>query len=191
MKRTALLLTVMSALVTFAGCSKDKEEDPTVSKLEVEMNFEAISNDILNYFDITYSYKNFEGETVSTAITGPANLKFHIDNPQLGYDASTPFSVALTFTQKDSIQKESGKYDASIKYSLSVNAYDRNGELITDSGKVINCSSNIPYDNDKFASFIKEVNSFAVKPISYLTFFCKTDSGVWHIGVDGMRLSEF
>lgn len=189
MKRTVFLLTLMAAFVTMAGCSKDKDEDPTVSKLEVVLDVETISKDILDYFDVTYTYVDFNGETASTPITGPADIKFHVDNPQLGYDASTPFSVALTFTQKSTTQKESGNYDASLKYQLDVNAYDQNGKLITDSGKIINCTSNILYDNDKFASFVKAANSYAVKPISYQTFFCKTDSGIWHIGVEGIHLT--
>jgi len=190
MKRTVLLLTLMAAFVSLAGCSKDKEEDPTVSKLEVVLDVETISKDILDYFDVTYTYVDFNGKTASTPITGPADIKFHIDNPQLGYNASTPFSVALTFTQKNTTQKESGNYDSSLKYQLDVNAYDQNGKLITDSGKISSCNSNIQYDGNKFSSFINSVKSSGIKQISYLTFFCKTDSGIWHIGVEGIRQTE-
>lgn len=190
MKRTAFLLTVMTALVTFAGCSKDKEEDPTVSKLEVVLNVETISKDILDYFDVVYSYINFEGDTVSTPITGTAEIKFHIDNPELGYDESTPFAVELAITPKSTAPKQSGSYDSSFEWQLDVNAYDQKGSLITDSGKISRFFEDAQFANDNFSAFSTNVCSGNLKAIKYMTFFCKTNSGVWHIGVSGLAIQS-
>jgi len=181
-----LIFSIM-LIATLVGCTKIENTDPTVSKLEVVMNIETISSDILNYFNVDYAYIDFYGQTVERSITGPESISFSIANPTLGEDSSTPFTVQMTLTKKDAAQKESGSYNASFNWQLDVNAYDKKGNLITDSGRVQRFSSNVVYDNDKFSSFISFITSQAeLSNITYTTFFCKTTSGEWHIGVDGL-----
>jgi len=174
-------------ITTLVGCSKIENADPTVSKLEVVMNIESVSSDILNYFNVDYSYKDFNGKTFTHSITRPESISFSIDNPTLGEDSSTPFTVQMTLTKKNTAEKKSGSYDASFNWQLDVNAYDQKGNLITDSGRVQRFSSDVVFSNDKFSSFTSFVTSQAeLTNITYTTFFCKTTSGEWHIGVDGL-----
>jgi len=186
MKRTLSLITIV-LFTTLVGCSQIDDTDPTVSKLEVVMNIETISSDILNYFNVEYTYIDFHGQTYKRNITGPESISFYINNPTLGEESSTPFTVQMTLTKKGTAQKESGSYDASFNWQLDVNAYDQKGNLITDSGRVQRFSSNVVYNNDKFSSFTSFVASQAeLTKITYTTFFCKTTSGEWHIGVEGL-----
>jgi len=185
MKKTALFLAMV---VLLAGCNKDessKKSNPTVSKLEVVMNVESISNDILDYFTVQYIYTDFQGKTTTKDITKAEKITFSVNNPSLGEEASTPFTVELKMTEKGTAEKASGSYDSTIKYQLALNGYDNSGSLITDSGNLVNCSSNVPYD--KFTSFVSAVKNCGISSITYKTFFCKTTSGVWHIGVEGKR----
>lgn len=185
MKKITLALSLLAVL--FTACHKPEEEtaDPTVSKLEVVLNMNKISADILDYFDVTYSYIDFEGKTVSQPITGPAQIAFSVANPTLGEEASTPFTVELSFKSKYTIAKEEGTYDSTLDYTLDVNGYDQKGQLITDSGKVQSSSSNIVFNADKFKAFQSTVRQCDISTIEYKTFFCKTLSGEWHIGVEG------
>lgn len=189
MKKFILFFAVLSTV--FTACSKNNDvKDPTVSKLEVVMNFENISADVLNYFSIEYTYVDFKGQTIKKDITKAEKIAFSIDNPTLGEESSNPFKVQLTFNpKKDASEKPTGTYDSSLTWQLDVNAYDQNGNLITDSGKVQRFSSNIVYDNDKFSSFKTMIsNEASITAIEYKVFYCKTISGVWHIGVEGLYL---
>jgi len=190
MKKFLLLFTAISAVLT--ACSKNNDvKDPSVSKLEVVMDIQSISADVLNYFSVEYAYVDFTGKTVKKAITKPEKISFSIDNPTLGEDPSTPFTVQLLCKQnKSATEKTSGTYDSSFVWQLDVNAYDQKGKLITDSGKVQYFSSNLVYQNDKFTAFKQFITSQAkMSAIEYKVFFCKTISGEWHIGVDGKTVS--
>lgn len=182
MKRLLLAFAIMATLV---GCSKSEEDsDPTVSKLEVIMNVSGISNDVLDYFDVEFNYVDFNGNSSQNAITQAKKFTFSIDNPALGEESSTPFTAELKFTQKDTLEKASGNYDSSLSWQLDVNAYDKKGNLITDSGLVQSRTSTDSYSS--LANFVSYITSQAsMTSITYKTFFCKTLSGEWHIGVEG------
>jgi len=189
MKKIIVLFAFLSAVL--AACSKNNDvKDPTVSKLEVVMNIENISADVLEYFTIEYVYTDFTGQNVKKAITKPEKISFSIDNPKLGEEPSNPFIVQLKLSQNAGASaKTTGTYDSSFTWQLDVNAYDQNGNLITDSGKVQRFSSNMVYENDKFSAFKASITTEAkMATIEYKVFFCKTISGEWHIGVDGMKL---
>jgi len=176
----------------FTACSKnDDVKNPTVSKLEVVMNVENISADVLNYFTVEYSYIDFKGQTVNKTITKPEKISFSIDNPSLGEVASNPFTVQLTLNSNESApEKTSGTYDASFAWQLDVNAYDEKGQLITDSGKVQRFFSDLVYQNDRFSAYKGFLISQAkMSAIEYKVFYCKTISGQWHIGVEGTHLT--
>lgn len=187
MKKIALFIPLLVLLI---GCKKEKIETtasqaPVVSKLEVVMNVEDISADILDYFTVEYIYKDFEGNIVTKAVTKSEKFSFSIDNPTLGEEASTPFTVQLKLTQKGTEAKPSGTYNSTFKWKLDVNAYDKTGGLITDSGTKRSYSRNATYDNDEFAKFLADVTSQAkMAATTYKTFFCNTVSGEWHIGVE-------
>jgi len=189
MKKIIVLFAFLSAVL--AACSKNNDvKDPTVSKLEVAMNIENISADVLEYFTIEYIYTDFTGQTVKKPITKAEKISFSIDNPKLGEESSNPFKVQLKLTQNsDAAAKTTGTYDSSFTWQLDVNAYDQNGKLITDSGKVQRFSSNVVYENDKFSAFKAFITSQAkMTTIEYKVFYCKTISGEWHIGVEGLEL---
>lgn len=180
--------TIMIALcaLTFiaAACSKDnegkKDKTPKVAKLEVCLDVETISQDILDYFTITYNYTDFKGNTVSKAIDAPTEISFSIDNPNLGEVESCPFTVELTFQEKGTPAKAEGQYMDGLVCNLNVNGYYSDGKLITDSGSIISLKDNMPYTT--LDAFKKAIGKSSIKQITLKTFFCKTISGEWHIG---------
>jgi len=182
MKKISIALALIAALV---GCTK-QNSDPKVGKLEVVMDIESISEDILDYFNVEFSYTDFNGTVRVKSIDGPEKFTFSINNPTIGEDYSNPFTVELKYTQRSTGGKTSGTYDATQKWQLNLNAYDQNGKLITDSGKVQSYSSNVQYANDKFNSFANEVtNQAKMRSITYRVCYCKTLSGEWHISYQG------
>lgn len=177
MKKLFIAIALMAALV---GCSKENA-DPKVAKLEAVLNVKEISKDILDNFTVTYEYKDFNGVSSSRAVTGAGKIAFSIDNPSLGEEASCPFTAKLTFEPKTTTDRGTA-YDATIDYTLEVNAYYSNGEAVVDSGHVIKESSNLPAAN--LSAFQSQVAKYGFPAYTYKTFFCKTVSGQWHIGTE-------
>jgi len=173
---------VIAMLASLTGCSKENASDPKVAKLETVLNIEKISTDVLDYFDLTYNYVDYNGASASKTITGAGKITFSIDNPAIGEEDSCPFTVELVCTPKEKAEK-TGKYDATFHYTLEVNGYYSNGKIIEDSGHII--LSNTDGEIDGLAAFQQRAKKdFPFAKSTYKSFFCKTTSGVWHIGTN-------
>lgn len=185
-----ILFLVFSAVaLLFSSCDNGSftpsGKDPKVTKLEVSFKFQDVSQDVLDYFTIEFNYTDFEGKSDSKQITAPETISFAIDNPELGEEESCPFTVELKFTEKVKTAKAEGQYSNIVKYELDVNGYYSDGSLAIDSGSVQNNNTNMSYtDLDRFKS---AVGRQGIEKITYKTFFCKTITDKWHIGVVGSR----
>jgi len=182
MKKIIIATTLLAIIL---GCSKESTSGK-VAKLEAALDVKEISSDVLDCFDITYTYTDFNGVPGSKAITGTGITSFTLSNPGLGEDASCPFTARLTFTPKSRTDK-GGEYDGTISYKLEVNAYYSNGSLVTDSSRstgrgVIGYSNNLPAKD--LQTLQARAGEYSFKECTYKTFYCKTLSGEWHIGVE-------
>jgi len=104
MKKVLLILAVLSFAV---ACNKEEEntpksKEPMISKIEVDFGMKDISDDVKNYFDITYNYVDFMGNKQTRSITDTTHIVFSIDNPDLVDENSTPinFTIEVLTTEK-------------------------------------------------------------------------------------------
>jgi len=126
MKKVLLILAVLSFAV---ACNKEEEntpksKEPMISKIEVDFGLKDISEDVKNYFDITYNYVDFMGNKQTRSITGTTDIVFCIDNPDLVDENSTPvnFTIEVLTTEKAGTtpKAEGMYYNSTCIYEIMV-----------------------------------------------------------------------
>lgn len=182
MKKIITIAAIAALALLSSACKKDNGTGgtPVCDKIELVFNVDAISQDILNNFTVTFSGKDFDGKDFSNSIKGPGKTAFTVNKANLTDKDAYPFTYALEFKAKDNIEQKSD-YDGTLKYSISFHGYDPNGNEFKDGdGHMCSQDSNVHYSTvEKFKAFI-ENDSIATS--TYKFWFCQTLSGSWHVG---------
>jgi len=159
MKKILIFAAICAALVS---CKKEEApEKPNITVVNVDFVMNRINSDILNYYDVSYIYTDFDGVTHTEAVKGTCSVRFKVNNPNLSDKTAYPFTVSLLFVPKTGVEpKASGSYNPQINYWLRIVALTDEGSTVLGSGNFH--TQECTMTGQTFKHFNDFVNSFTI-----------------------------
>ena len=146
---------MLAAVGTLAACGNDDDEkltpgDPNIVAYEVEYEVE-MSSAVYNYFDVTMTYTDENGEEKSRVITGDQDMKLRVPVDKL----KDSYTMKVTGVAKQPYPAidPAGKYRIEYDVEASIEALDKRGESYSIGSKDVSKSA-MTIGGDKMEAYL-------------------------------------